>query len=319
MNTVNERDLIHLDILVYLDGVCNGQTVETIVKRFLKDDGEYFERLNRKVSSDEKHTYPTGMDKTEWLKCLEDILNNPNIKHLKVKDLKDYGIGIKLNNGDKNTGFKAMTFVNETTNDAIVTFRGTSTNHQWTDNAVAIYSIETFAQLEALEYINKSRFNEFISVSGHSKGGNLAHFVAIMSDKVKYAVSFAGPGFSKAFFIKHQYNPVFINSQKKLVSIVSDRDIAGGILFQACPPENIYFFNSGNSYRIWQLSMYHKPSEVFANESNFDENGRIVNKSVPSTRIYCTHKISQGLSRMDKDVASNISHLLVRGLRKIPL
>lgn len=319
MKNFSDRDLIQLSVLVYLDGIMNGHHVKDIVNRFLLDNGEYFERLNRKVATQGKHTYPSGMNKEEWLYYLKAIQNNDNIKKLVVKDLVDYGVEQKLKEGEKHTGFKAITFLNKETNDSIVSFRGTSSNYQWYDNAESVYLSETYAQREALEYINSSSFNKITAIVGHSKGGNLAHYVGVMSNKVKYALSFAGPGFSKAFFEEHTLCPNFNKRRKNLVSIIGDKDIAGGMLFQASLPENTYFFNSNNKYRIWQLSMYHKPCEIFSNPYNFDNKGMIVRNSSPSTRIYYTHKLSQGISKMDKETASSVSHLLVRGIRRIPL
>ena len=81
---------------------------------------------------------------------------------------------------------------------AYVTFRGTSTGEEWLDNLEGSFAVDTKSQKEALEYVEALPFDR-ITVAGHSKGGNKAQYVALLSDKVDRCVSMDSQGFSREF------------------------------------------------------------------------------------------------------------------------
>ena len=83
-------------------------------------------------------------------------------------------------------------------NEGLVTFRGTTTARDWHDNGVGLGTSDTPVQKEALAYIEDLDY-ENITVVGHSKGGNLAQYTTILSDKVNRCVSMDGQGFSGEF------------------------------------------------------------------------------------------------------------------------
>ena len=84
--------------------------------------------------------------------------------------------------------------------DVNVIFRGTNGDlPEWIDNGAGGYSTETIYQQKALSYINGLPFDRDVTVSGHSKGGNLSMYTAIMSDRVGRCVAIDGQGFSEEF------------------------------------------------------------------------------------------------------------------------
>ncbi|MGX8728909.1 MAG: Mbeg1-like protein, partial [Lachnospiraceae bacterium] len=85
---------------------------------------------------------------------------------------------------------------------AFVTFRGTTGGHEWYDDVDGLHGADTVCQEESLNYIESLPFDK-ITVAGHSKGGNKAQYVAVVSDKVERCVSMDGQGFSREFIDKY--------------------------------------------------------------------------------------------------------------------
>ncbi len=104
-------------------------------------------------------------------------------------------------NYEDSTGVSMICFYDENKKQAYAVFRGTG-DFEWEDNFKGGYLAVTPQQKKALDWINSLPYDNII-VSGHSKGGNKAQFVAYLSDKVSKCVSFDGQGFSKEFAKKH--------------------------------------------------------------------------------------------------------------------
>lgn len=83
-----------------------------------------------------------------------------------------------------------------------VAFKGTDGSEEWIDDALGLYMSDTPYQKYALDYIEGLPYDH-IKVVGHSKGGNKAQYVALLSDKVDGCVSMDGQGFSKEFIDKY--------------------------------------------------------------------------------------------------------------------
>ncbi len=126
------------------------------------------------------------------------------------------------------------------------------------DNSKIAYSnvvkkdYATEQQVEALNWFRsifvKSNWNKstHITISGHSKGGNKAQFVAINSDFVDNCFSFDGQGFSPEAIaaFKKAYGNEFDNRRKKIISISSENDYVNVLGNRLAPNDNIFFFKS---------------------------------------------------------------------------
>ena len=86
--------------------------------------------------------------------------------------------------------------------DAYVTFRGTATGEEWLDDVKGAFGAETESQKKALGFIESLPFDN-MTVAGHSKGGNKAQYIAILSKKVARCISMDGQGFSREFLEKY--------------------------------------------------------------------------------------------------------------------
>lgn len=89
-------------------------------------------------------------------------------------------------------------------NEAVVAFCGTRGGEEWKDNFDGLTETDTLHQRRALDFVEGLPYDN-ISVVGHSKGGNKAQYVTILSDKVDRCVSMDGQGFSNEFIEKYSY------------------------------------------------------------------------------------------------------------------
>lgn len=103
----------------------------------------------------------------------------------------------------------------------------------------------TDQQAEALNWfsyvIKKYDLSSKIIVTGHSKGGNKAQFVAINSDNVSECYSFNGQGFSPEAIEQFKDDNNFKARQQKIFSISTGNDYINVLGNQLCLPQNRYF------------------------------------------------------------------------------
>lgn len=104
-------------------------------------------------------------------------------------------------------------FINKESGEAVVAFRGTG-SHEWKDNFIgggptgASDGVSTPQQESALDWYQKV-YDECgldsysVTVTGHSKGGNKAKYIAIMDNTVDRCISYDGQGFSDEFMEKY--------------------------------------------------------------------------------------------------------------------
>ncbi len=150
---------------------------------------------------------------------------------------------------------------------AYVTFRGTNGAEEWKDNIDAITKSDTECQKKALDYIEGLKYDS-VTVVGHSKGGNKAQYVAILSDKVDKCISMDGQGFSDKFMSKYSYE-IAANSHKIKNYSLGD-DYVHILLFPIPNAEQVYVEELGGG-------MYNHSSAKFFKK---DENGNLVINTV---------------------------------------
>lgn len=150
---------------------------------------------SEKKVSDIINKIPTNsqqeMSSGEWKEIIEEIKKDPELMALKISDIKY----------DKATGARMVCFYDEKANQPYAVFKGTG-QFEWKDNVLGGCQEVTSQQRQALEWVESLPYNNII-VSGHSKGGNKAQFVAYLSEKVTKCVSFDGQGFSEEFINKY--------------------------------------------------------------------------------------------------------------------
>jgi len=132
-----------------------------------------------------------------------------------------------------NKGTVAATFTNSAGN-VTVAFRGTQ-DGEWLDNAIAYAGSDSKQQAEALRYFNEviesygaDYFDgHSLTVTGHSKGGNKAQYVTLVSEhgeKIDRCYSFDGQGFSPEAIYSMKLRPNYLSQLEKMYSICGEND-----------------------------------------------------------------------------------------------
>lgn len=175
----------------------------------------------------------------------------------------------------KNTA-PIVTFANG--DDVVVVYWGTTGPDEWYDNIIAgDSSVEgSKYQNEALAYIDAlSEKYSNITVTGHSKGGNKAQYVALMSDRVDRCVAFDGQGFSLDF-ITDEFNAARIAQRRDIITVISsDHDIVNALIYEIAgiilyvdssdlPREYLGSYDDKGEFKF-NFFYYHKPN-IMLNE-----------------------------------------------------
>lgn len=231
-------------------GVKGGQKNMTIAEILESFDEEALKRLEEKGDQDIGF-----VSAKEWAGI---------IRYLKSSKMKDLVLADTMTNSDGTT--LALCFVEEgNSSDAIVAFRGTSGGDEWVDNVEGLNVTDTQCQKEALDFIESLPYDD-ITVTGHSKGGNKAMYVAITSDKVTRCVAYDGQGFSQEFIDKYWAE---IQAKGGIITAYSlSTDYVHALLFPVPNSNQIYC----QGYGVANIGEHHSPNSFFMT----DENGNIV-------------------------------------------
>jgi len=235
------EELILLDNLIYLEWDVKEDEMLIDLVYDLLNNGE-FDKL-----MDGMGNCIIKMPENEWIDILNQILNKPNLRNIRIENVENYKNGMKF----------ACFVDNE--NNATVVFRGTTNKIEWEDNGQGAYEFDTVEQIDALKYINNLEFNN-ITVTGHSKGGNKAQYVAVLSSKIIKCISINGQGFSNEFIKK--YKDQINQNKSKIISISSKYDYVN-CLFNSIAEECQYI---ETEFQI-NPAYYHKANILL------DENG----------------------------------------------
>lgn len=188
------------------------------------------------------------------------IKRNPSLAKAQIRNLVR-----------KSGGLTACSFTLEN-GDSSVVFKGTGSG-EWIDNGEGLSGIPekqvyltydkngnelyqlicekayaTDQQVEALNWFNKiymqNGWNKKVTVSGHSKGGNKAQFIAINSDLVDNCYSFSGQGFSPEAIssFKKDCGESYEARRSCIMSFSADNDYVSVLGSRLVPKENIYYF-----------------------------------------------------------------------------
>ena len=158
------------------------------------------EMLNRSNIDEleDGHDYGSFMTGADWKKIKKAILADPVLRDMKI---------LTVEGDTPEEGALSAVFVNSTTGEAVVAFRGTR-EYEWKDNflggAVTILEegisnvnhdgVSTAYQEKALKWYQSLDLEgyETITVTGHSKGGNKAKYITILDDSVTRCLSYDG-------------------------------------------------------------------------------------------------------------------------------
>ena len=128
-------------------------------------------------------------------------------------------------------GIRATLYANEDESEATLVFRGTGgTYRAWKDNVVGEYQADTELQKMAADFVKyECAAFDNITVTGHSKGGNLSQYVTIVcGNQIDRCISFDGQGFGKNFITEHEAEIEV--AREKITSISAFNDFVNILL-----------------------------------------------------------------------------------------
>jgi len=273
------EELILLDNLIYLEwDVKEDESLINLVYDLL-NKGEFNKLMNNVGNCIIK------MPESEWVNILNQIINKPNLRNLRIKNVANYRNGMRF-----------ACFVDDE-NNATVVFRGTSTTKEWDDNGQGAYEYDTIQQIDALNYINSLSYNNII-VTGHSKGGNKAQYVTVLSSKISNCVSINGQGFSNEFISK--YKDQINKNKSKIISINGKYDYVN-CLFNSIVGECHYIKTESQINPFY----YHKANILL------DDNGDLRQETNEAIFSKIINKFSNTLL---SDMPEEIQNLTINGM-----
>lgn len=202
-------------------------------------------------------------------------INRLNILRAAIEQDESLANSRIINLTRSNGGLTAGAFIKPNSGVSVV-YRGTGSG-EWLDNGEGLSGIPeentymtygsggkivsrsyiredhaTDQQVEALNWFNyiatKNGWTENtdITVSGHSKGGNKAQFVALNTDLADTCYSFDGQGFSPEALasFKTRHGEKYDERRQKIKSISADNDYVNVLGERLMPAENIFYFRS---------------------------------------------------------------------------
>lgn len=172
----------------------------------------------------------------------------------------------------------------------IVAFHGTVDPEEWKDNALGLYQTDTKAQVEALQFIEMLPSKD-LTVVGHSKGGNKAQYVSILSQKVSRGVSFDSQGFSQEFL--HKYANEISKHATKIKSYSLTTDFIHPLLFKLPGVTQLYVYGGAD---VSDIIQHHSANSFF--EYYKDEKG--------DTNVICTKDGNAYLPMAEESTSAKI-------------
>ena len=238
---LTEKQLLLLNNLIYREEIFDTDGR----KNSIKTVGELVEK---KVYSES-----ATLQEKEWKALYDMARNDPQIANLRI--VNPYR--------ETETGAKMACFVTPE-GQAYAVYAGTGAN-EWHDDFIAGERVSTIQQEKALDWMESLPYDDII-VSGHSKGGNKAMYVTILSDKIKTCYAFDGEGFSQEF-IDHYQDRIAAKTDS-IHLIASYRDFVNPLMYSIAGHKTFVV----NDHGVDNPGEYHAPDVLFKH----DENGNLL-------------------------------------------
>lgn len=210
---VNEKTFYDLSLLSYFDSQGIGISVSDMVKKVLADEQLY----------------------NDYKDISDFSLNRELLTSIKLEDYEDMYVKDYYND---NAESGIVYYIFETEEALFYAFRGSESIdnlhnktqwQDWKDNFRMFLKHPTYQQLATLHEVQKTSIDKPFYLCGHSKGGNLALFVALtmrqdILDKLQHVVSFNAPGITKEILSVYKQRAENKNFIKKITIIENEND-----------------------------------------------------------------------------------------------
>ena len=142
------------------------------------------------------------MTTQDWQEIVTAVKSDPVLMRMEIASAGTY------TSGDPSSNAFSAVFIDRTTQEAVVAYKGTQGDYEWRDNFRGGSTADTPCQEAALrqyqQLYKECGLEDYnVTVTGHSKGGNKAKYITLMDSTVDRCLSFDGQGFSDEFFEAH--------------------------------------------------------------------------------------------------------------------
>lgn len=278
---------------VYFNCSTNEGTIGENIKALKKEDGTF--DINKLYSQGAISCNISEKEAVQFLNALESDEKLSGLRNLKCLEEDD---------------IRAVCFGNGEKDQSCVIFRGTGgTYNAWYDNVTGEYEEDTKLQRAAADFV-RNELNEYenITVSGHSKGGNLAQYVTVVcDDKIDRCISYDGQGFGKNFIKSHREE--ILSSRNKITSISAYNDYVN-ILLTAIAGKRLFMRNIGegvdghSSFTLLDSIAFNQDGTINETES------RVLQGPIAFALEKVTDSVTDVIDLMPGDGAEKVSNII---------
>ena len=281
------EELLLIENLTYFDDI---PPLSKIIHHVGKTIKEYINEIEIPLIVDDKD-YATYMPGIDFKNIIDAIKLNDNIMESKIIDANiDMAFGGGL-------GLSAL-IINEKNNEAVIAFRGTA-KAEWIDDFLGANQVDSLQQINALEWYNKiydkHHLNKYyITITGHSKGGNKAKYITLLNNTIDRCISFDGQGFSDKFIV--HYKKEILERQNKIENHNVDFDYVNVLMNDIGKK----IFYHGYNYGQGGFAESHAPNTFF----NFTSPGIFkieINPDGQRKEMDAIHQFFNSMIRSAKD------------------
>lgn len=295
MSKYSEKELLLLSNFMYCDVSVDNGTISEILDRYRNADGTFTAESVSLV------TASGGLDNKQvadlFTQMSEHISNdNPEFGALSATRT--------INEGN----IRGACFTDPLDDNPVVAFRGTGGSKEaWTDDVAGGFEADTKMQKLASDFIayECAGYSD-ITVTGHSKGGNMAQYVTVAhSGKISSCVSFDGQGFSDGFMKEHEKE--IAKAQGLIKSVSAYNDFVNILLHPIAGTVKYVNNNDGGADAHSSMSLL--------NSNTFDDKGNIITTKEQSGIVKKIKSLSDKLvdALDDNSKASKAAASLVAG------
>ena len=292
MSRYSEKQLLLLSNFVYLPCSLLEEPISGILNYYKDESGDFT------VESVAGAGSGGGLSEAE----IKELFVQMEIECDQDQNFASLSASRKLNDGY----VKAICYTDSMDENAVIAFRGTGgSNEAWTDNFRGGYEQDTNMQRLAAEFVKREcGIYSNITVTGHSKGGNLCQYVTVeCENQVDKCVSFDGQGFNSDFIEKNKEKIDVATPKIKSISAYNDYV---NILLTSIAGTVMYVQNDAT------ITSAHSSLALLLNNA-YDENGNIISERnqsiVSSTLKKLTDKVVDTLRPYDKADKSILSRI----------
>lgn len=248
--SLSEEQLLLLANYEYFACSVNKGTIQENIDKLKRDDGSF------------------DMEKVIAEGATGDIISDEDaVDILKRLEADDRLASLERTRAINDGGIRATLYTDSENKNPTLVFRGTGGTYKaWKDNVLGEYEPDTRLQKVAADFV-RYECGDYsgITVTGHSKGGNLSQYVTVVcGDQIDRCISYDGQGFGKNFLKEHE-EEISI-AKEKIISISGFNDFVN-ILLTPIAGTVLYVKNQEG------LSVDMHSCYTMLSNGSFDENG----------------------------------------------